>query len=59
MTFYLIFRSNFICAHHAANMMVPRKQGLIINISSGGGLRYTFNVPYGIGKAAVSFLQCL
>ncbi|CAB4027988.1 Hypothetical predicted protein, partial [Paramuricea clavata] len=33
-------------------MMVPRKQGLIINISSGGGLRYTFNVPYGIGKAA-------
>lgn len=33
--------------------MVPRKQGLIINISSFGGVRYLFNVPYGIGKAAV------
>ncbi|BHF81100.1 hypothetical protein SprV_0702423000 [Sparganum proliferum] len=27
--------------------------GLIINISSLGGLQYLFNVPYGVGKAAV------
>jgi dehydrogenase/reductase SDR family protein 1 len=33
--------------------MVPRKQGLIVNISSFGGVRYLFNVAYGIGKAAV------
>ena len=33
--------------------MVPRKQGLIINISSFGGQTYLFNVAYGIGKAAV------
>jgi dehydrogenase/reductase SDR family protein 1 len=33
--------------------MVPRKQGLIINVSSFGGVRYLFNVAYGIGKAAV------
>lgn len=33
--------------------MVPRKQGLIVNISSLGGVRYLFNVAYGIGKAAV------
>ena len=33
-------------------MMVPRKSGLIVNVSSAGGLRYLFNVPYGIGKAA-------
>jgi dehydrogenase/reductase SDR family member 1 len=33
--------------------MVPRKQGLIVNISSFGGIKYLFNVPYGIGKAAV------
>lgn len=30
--------------------MVPRKQGLIINISSFGGVRYLFNVAYGVGK---------
>jgi len=34
-------------------MMAPAKQGLIINISSIGGLRYMFNVPYGVGKAAL------
>ncbi len=33
--------------------MVPRRQGLIINISSFGGARYLFNVAYGVGKAAV------
>lgn len=33
--------------------MAPRNEGLIINISSWGGRRYIFNVPYGIGKCAV------
>jgi len=33
--------------------MVPQKDGLIVNISSPGGLTYLFNVAYGIGKAAV------
>lgn len=36
-------------------MMAPRKQGLIVWISSPGGLRYAFSVAYGVGKAAVSF----
>ena len=45
-------RSNYVAAHYAANMMVPRKTGLIINISSYGGLRYLFDVPYGVGKEA-------
>ena len=31
-------------------MMTKKKSGLIINISSYGGLRYLFNVAYGIGK---------
>jgi NAD(P)-dependent dehydrogenase (short-subunit alcohol dehydrogenase family) len=35
-------------------MMVPRKQGLIVIISSPGGLRYLFNTAYGVGKSAVS-----
>ena len=34
--------------------MVPAKQGLIVNVSSSGGLTYLFNVAYGVGKAAVS-----
>jgi dehydrogenase/reductase SDR family protein 1 len=33
-------------------MMVPRKSGLIVTVSSPGGLRYLFNVAYGVGKAA-------
>lgn len=45
-------RSNYIAAWHAAKMMVPAKQGLIVNVSSFGGLRYLFNVSYGVGKAA-------
>ena len=48
-------RSNYVAAWHAAKLMVPAKQGLIVNISSAGGLRYLFNVAYGVGKAAVCF----
>jgi dehydrogenase/reductase SDR family protein 1 len=33
--------------------MAPRKQGLIVNISSMGGQTYLFNVAYGVGKAAL------
>ncbi|KAK6057248.1 oxidoreductase, short chain dehydrogenase/reductase family protein [Cooperia oncophora] len=46
-------RNNYICCVHAARMMAKRKSGLIVNISSAGGLQYTFNVPYGVGKAAL------
>ncbi|XP_060080394.1 dehydrogenase/reductase SDR family member 1-like [Ylistrum balloti] len=45
-------RNHYICSIHAARMMVPRRSGLIVNISSGGGLRYLFNIPYGVGKEA-------
>ena len=43
-------RNHYICTVYAARLMVPRRQGLIINISSIGGLKYMFNVPYGVGK---------
>ena len=36
-------------------MMVEQGRGLIVMISSMGGLKYLFNVPYGVGKAAVSW----
>ncbi|XP_078057991.1 dehydrogenase/reductase SDR family member 1-like isoform X2 [Mustelus asterias] len=45
-------RGHYICSVYAARMMVEAKQGLIVNVSSMGGLRYTFNVAYGVGKAA-------
>lgn len=46
-------RNHYFCTAYAARLMVPRKSGLIVNISSPGGQMYLFNVPYGIGKAAV------
>jgi len=45
-------RNHYYCSVYAARLMVPRKQGLIVFISSAGGLRYLFNVAYGVGKAA-------
>lgn len=46
-------RNHYLCSVHAAKLMTVRKSGLIVNISSAGGLRYLFNVPYGIGKEAM------
>ena len=47
-------RNNYFCTVYAARMMTKRKQGLIINISSSGGLNsnFSFNVSYGVGKEA-------
>merc|ERR1711874_195396 len=45
-------RGHYICTTLASRMMVPRQQGLIVNVSSSGGLKYLFNVAYGVGKAA-------
>ena len=51
---YNIFpRNHYICAVYAARMMVKRKKGLIVNITSLGGTNYAFNVAYGVGKAAI------
>ncbi|KHN84598.1 Dehydrogenase/reductase SDR family member 1, partial [Toxocara canis] len=46
-------RNHYYCCVYAARMMVPRKRGLIVNISSVGGLTYLFNVAYGVGKCAM------
>ena len=45
-------RGHYLCTVFASRMMTERKSGLIVNISSPGGLRYAFNVAYGIGKSA-------
>ena len=46
-------RSHFVCSQFAVPLMLPQKRGLIVNTSSGGGVRYTFNVPFGVQKAGV------
>lgn len=46
-------RNHYLCTVYASRLMIPRQKGLIVNISSFGGQRYLFNVPYGVGKAAL------
>lgn len=48
-------RGHYFFSVHAARMMVPQGRGLIVMISSMGGLQYLFNVAYGVGKAAVGY----
>merc|ERR1712184_15790 len=45
-------RNHYCCTTLASRIMTENKTGIIINVSSGGGLRYLFNVAYGVGKAA-------
>ncbi|XP_056149284.1 dehydrogenase/reductase SDR family member 1 isoform X1 [Lampris incognitus] len=45
-------RGHYYCTVYASRLMVAQGRGLIVVISSMGGLRYLFNVPYGVGKAA-------
>ena len=46
-------RSHYIASAYAARMMVPRRSGLIVNVSSMGGLAYMFTASYGVGKGAM------
>jgi dehydrogenase/reductase SDR family protein 1 len=45
-------RAAFVASSLAAKIMVPRRQGLIVNISSWAARKYIGNVIYGISKAA-------
>jgi len=47
-------RNHYLCTYHAARLlMVPQRSGLIVNVSSYGGIKYVFNAAYGVGKAAM------
>lgn len=46
-------RSHLVASQLAVPLMLPHGRGLIVNTSSGGGVRYTFNVPFGVQKAGV------
>ena len=49
-------RAAFVCSAQAAQLMVPRKGGLIVNISFWPAQKYIGNVIYGIAKAATDKL---
>ncbi len=46
-------RAGFVCAWHAAKIMVPQKSGLIVGISGFVGVTYTYDVIFGATKAGV------
>lgn len=46
-------RAAYVAAWHAAQLMVPRKSGLIVNISGYVGVTYTYNVIFGTCKSGL------
>lgn len=49
-------RAAYVATTHAARLMVPRRTGLIVNISFWAARRYIGNVAYGMAKAATDKL---
>lgn len=47
---------HYVASVHAARMMVARRSGLIVNVSSFGSLCYLFDIAYAVGKAALDRL---
>jgi len=45
-------RAHYVASQLAAGMMVPRRSGLIVNISFWAAQKYVGNVAYGVSKAA-------
>ncbi len=49
-------RSHYVASVYAAPLMISKPGGLIVNVSSIGGLGFALNVAYGVGKAGVDRL---
>jgi dehydrogenase/reductase SDR family member 1 len=45
-------RAGYVASHHAARLMVPRRQGLIVHLSHWAAQKHQSNVAYGVSKAA-------
>jgi dehydrogenase/reductase SDR family protein 1 len=50
-------RSSYVASVYAAQMMVPKEKGMIINISSPVAAGYILSTPYGVVKAALDRLS--
>jgi NAD(P)-dependent dehydrogenase (short-subunit alcohol dehydrogenase family) len=46
-------RSTYVATVLAVRQMLPRRAGLVVNVSSHGSRDYILSVPYGIGKAGI------
>ena len=46
-------RSAYVLTHHAAQLMVPARAGLVANISSAGARDFHLHVAYSAGKCAL------
>jgi NAD(P)-dependent dehydrogenase (short-subunit alcohol dehydrogenase family) len=51
--FQVGLRSNYVAAWHAAQLMVPRRSGLMVAISGYVGVTYTYGVVFGTCKSGV------
>lgn len=51
-------RAHYLASCHAARLMLPRRRGLILMISSGDGQKYRGNLLYDVSKTAVDRLAC-
>ena len=49
-------RSYYLASIFAARTMTTQRSGLIVNVSSGGAVKYTGNVAYNVVKAGVDML---
>ena len=49
-------RSSHVMSALVAPLMVKNKAGLMVQVSSSGGVRYLFDVGYGVGKAGLDRL---
>jgi NAD(P)-dependent dehydrogenase (short-subunit alcohol dehydrogenase family) len=47
------FRSHYVASWHAAQLMVPQREGLIVMVSSAGARCYLHGPAYGAGKAGI------
>jgi NAD(P)-dependent dehydrogenase (short-subunit alcohol dehydrogenase family) len=47
------FRSHYVASWHAARLMVPQREGLIVMVSSPGARAYLHGPAYGAGKAGI------
>lgn len=50
-------RNHYVCSVHALRLMEPRGTGIIVNITSWGGMISLFDPAYSIGKEAVDRLS--
>ncbi|KAH7700332.1 dehydrogenase/reductase SDR family member 1-like protein [Aphelenchoides avenae] len=49
--------NHYICSVLATRLMIPRRKGLIVTISSGGGINFLFNTVYGKDRMAADMAQ--